>query len=51
MSATFLDACLFDIRDTVILEDQLKQFEGGSYSGESDSNQKQRTKHRGKKKL
>ena len=51
MSVTFLDACLFDIRDTVILEDQLNQFEGGSYSGESDSNQKQRTKHRGKKKL
>ena len=45
MSGTFLDACLFDIRDTLILEDQLKQFEGESYSAESDSNQKQRTKH------
>ena len=45
MSTTFLGACLFDIRDTLILEDQLKQFEGESYSGESDSNQKQRTKH------
>ena len=44
MTVMFLDTCLFDIRDTPILEDQLRQFEGGRYSGGSDSNQKQRTK-------
>ena len=35
---------MFDIRDTLILEDQLKQFEERSYSRESGSNHKQRTK-------
>ena len=44
MSVSFLDACMFDIRDTLILEDQLQQFQGGSYSGGSGLNRKQRTK-------
>ena len=43
MGVPLLDACMFDIRDALILEDQLKQFEGGSYSGGSGLNQKQRT--------
>ena len=43
MSVSFLDACMLNIRDTLILEDQLKQFEGRSYSGGSSLNQKQRT--------
>ena len=34
MSVSFRDACMFDIRDNLILEDQLKQFEEGSYSRE-----------------
>ena len=43
MGVSLLDACMFDVRDFLILEDQLKQFDGGSYSGGSDLNQKQRT--------
>ena len=44
MCASFLDACMLDIRDILIPEDQLKQFEGKSYSSGSSLNQKQRTK-------
>ena len=44
MSVSFLDACMLNIRDTLILEDQLKQFEGRSYSGGSSLNQKHRTR-------
>ena len=40
MDVSLLDTCMFDIRDALILEDQLKQFEGGSYSGGSGLNQK-----------
>ena len=35
MGVSLLDACMFDIRDALILEDQLKQFEGRSYRGGS----------------
>ena len=42
MGVSLLDACMLDIRDALILEDQLKLFEGGSYSGGSGLNQKQR---------
>ena len=43
MNVSLLDAFMFDVRDTLILKDQLKQFEGGSYGGGSGSNQKERT--------
>ena len=43
MAVSLLDACMFAIRDALILEGQLKQFEG-SYSDGSGWNQKQRTK-------
>ena len=53
MNVSLLDAFMFDVRDTLILKDQLKQFEGGSYDGGSGFNQKQRTESvkTGKKKL
>ena len=44
MSVSLLGACILDIRDTLILEGQLKQFEGRSYSGGPSLNQTQRTK-------
>ena len=44
MAVSLLDACMFDIRDALILKDQLKQFEGGSCSDGSGWNEKQRTK-------
>ena len=44
MTVSFLDACILDIRDTLILEGQLKQFEGRSYSGGPSLNHTQRTK-------
>ena len=35
MGVSLLDACKFDRRDALVLEDQLRQFKGGSYSGGS----------------
>ena len=40
MGVSLLDVYMFDIRNALILENQLKQFQGGSYSGGSGLNQK-----------
>ena len=41
MGVSLLDVYMFDIRNALILENQLKQFQGGSYGGVSGLNQKQ----------
>ena len=43
MGASLSDALMFDIRNALILEDQLKQFEGGNCNGGLGLNRKQRT--------
>ena len=43
IGALLFDAWIFHIKDALILKDQLKQIEGGNYSGALGLNKKQRT--------